>query len=35
MERLLELTDIEIRMGFAASCVETAAKQVGCTYKER
>ena len=34
MERLLELTDIEIRMGFAASCVETAAKQVGCTYKE-
>ena len=34
MERLLELTDIEIRMGFAASCVETATKQVGCTYNE-
>ena len=34
MERLLELTDIEIRMGFAASCIEAAAKQVGCTYKE-
>lgn len=34
MERLLELTDIEIRMGFAASCVETAAKHAGCTYKE-
>lgn len=34
MKRLLELTDIEIRMGFAASCVETAAKQAGCTYKE-
>lgn len=34
MERLLELSDIEIRMGFAASCVEAAAKQVGCSYKE-
>lgn len=34
MKRLLELTDIEIRMGFAASCVETAAKQAGCNYKE-
>lgn len=34
MELLLELTDIEVRMGFAASCVEAAAKRVGCTYKE-
>lgn len=34
MKRLLELTEIEIRMGFAASCVEAAAKQAGCTYKE-
>lgn len=34
MKRLLELTEIEIRMGFAASCVEAASKQVGCTYKE-
>lgn len=34
MERLLELSDIEIRMGFAASCVEAAAKQAGCSYKE-
>lgn len=24
MERLLELTDIEVRMGFVASCVEAA-----------
>lgn len=31
MKRLLELTEIEIRMGFAASCVEAAAKQAGCT----
>lgn len=29
MERLLELTDIEVRMGFVASCVEAAAKHVG------
>lgn len=28
------LTDIEIRMGFAASRVETAAKQAGCSYLE-
>lgn len=34
MKRLLELTEIEIRMGFAASCVEAASKQAGCTYKE-
>lgn len=34
MERLLELTDIEVRMGFVASCVEAAAKHVGCTYLE-
>lgn len=34
MKRLLELTDIEIRMGFAASCVETAAKQAGYSYQE-
>lgn len=34
MKRLLELTDIEIRMGFAASCVETAAKQAGYSYLE-
>lgn len=34
MELLLELTDIEVRMGFAALCVEAAAKRVGCTYKE-
>lgn len=34
MERLLELTDVEVRMGFAASCVEAAAKRAGCTYKE-
>lgn len=34
MKRLLELTDIEIRMGFAASCIESVAKQAGCTYKE-
>lgn len=34
MEKLFELTEVEIRMGFAASCVEAAAKYVGCTYKE-
>lgn len=34
MERLLELTDIEICMGFAASCVEAAAKRMDCSYDE-
>ena len=34
MKQLLELTDLEIRMGFAASCVEAAAKCVGCSYSE-
>lgn len=34
MERLFELSDVEIRMGFAALCVEAAAKHAGCTYKE-
>lgn len=34
MKQLLELTDLEIRMGFAASCVEAAAKRVGCSYSE-
>lgn len=34
MERLFELSDIEIRMGFASSCVEATAKRTGCTYKE-
>lgn len=29
MERLLELTDIEVRMGFVASCVEAAANTWG------
>ena len=34
MERLLELTDIEVHMGFASLCVEAAAKRTGCTYME-
>lgn len=34
MERLIELTDEEICMGFAASCVEAAAKRIGCSYSE-
>lgn len=34
MERLLELTPIEIHMGFAALCVEATAKRTGCTYNE-
>lgn len=34
MERLFELTDVEVCMGFAASCIESAANRVGCTYKE-
>lgn len=27
-----ELTDEEVRMGFAASCIEAAARRVGCSY---
>lgn len=34
MERLFELTETEIRMGFAVSCVEAAAERAGCTYRE-
>ncbi len=37
MERMVsipQVTDTEIRMSFAASCVETAAKRLGCSYQE-
>lgn len=34
MNGLFELTEVEIRMGFAASCVEALAQKVGCSYKE-
>lgn len=33
MERLIKLTDEEICMGFAVSCVEVSAKHIGCSYK--
>lgn len=34
LKQLRELSDLEVRMGFAASCIETAARRVGCSYAE-
>lgn len=34
MKKLLELTDTEIRLGFAASCIEGVAQRLGCSYSE-
>lgn len=34
MNGLFELTEVEIRMGFAASCVEALAQKVGAPIKK-
>lgn len=34
MDEIRPLTDIEIRLGFAALCVENTARSIGCTYQE-
>lgn len=34
MKVIQGLTDEEVRMGFAASCIEDAARRVGCSYLE-
>lgn len=34
MEQLVELSDTEVRMGFAASCVEGVARRLGISYRE-
>lgn len=34
MKEYVELTETEIRLGFAASCVERLAQRLGCTYAE-
>lgn len=33
-DRIPPLTDDEIRLGFAASCIEAAAKALGCSYRD-
>lgn len=34
MTTIPPLTDTEIRLAFAALCVESAARRLGCTYRE-
>lgn len=34
MENLHQLSELEIRMGFAVLCVEATAKKLGCSYSE-
>lgn len=34
METWNQLSDDEIKMGFVASCIESAAESVGCQYNE-
>lgn len=34
METWNQLSDDEIKMGFVASCIESAAERVGCRYDE-
>ena len=34
MKKLGELSEPEIRMGFAALCVEATAQKMGCSYQE-
>lgn len=34
METWNQLSDEEIRIGFVASCIETAAERLGCGYDE-
>ena len=34
METWNQLSDEEIKIGFVASCIETAAESVGCQYED-
>lgn len=34
METWYQLSDEEIKMGFVASCIESAAEKLGCRYDE-
>ena len=34
MENLHQLSELEMRMGFAVLCVEATAKKLGCPYSE-
>lgn len=34
MENPYQLSELEIRMGFAVLCVEATAKKLGCPYSE-
>lgn len=34
MKQLMELSETEIRLGFAALCVEATARTIGCGYRE-
>ena len=34
MDKWNQLSEEEIKMGFVASCVESAAERVGCSYEE-
>lgn len=34
MTPIPQITDTEIRMSFSASCIESAAKRLGCSYRE-
>ena len=34
METWSQLTDEEIKIGFVASCIESAADRIGCKYEE-
>ena len=34
METWNQLTEDEIKMGFVASCIESAAERIGCTNEE-
>ena len=34
METWNQLSDEEIKIGFVASCIESAAERVGCQYEE-
>lgn len=34
METWNQLSDTEIKIGFVASCIESAADRIGCTYDD-
>lgn len=34
MDKIRQLTETEVRLGFAALCIESVARRAGCTYRE-